>query len=62
VRKSYIIIIKYYDKKTSQGLVLVANMHTTGNPNSYIPKPERATKGTAERGLKNLNKNTTNYS
>jgi hypothetical protein len=46
-----------------QGLVvLVANMHTTGNPNSYIPKPERATKGTAERGLNNLNKNTTNYS
>ena len=46
-----------------QGLVvLVTYMHTTGNPNSYIPKPDRATKGTAERGLNNLNKNTTNYS
>jgi len=37
-------------------------MHTTGNPNSYSPKPERATNGTAERGLKNLNKNTQSYS
>ena len=30
--------------------------HTTGKPNSYSPKPERATKGTADNGLRNLDK------
>ena len=29
---------------------------TPGKPNSYSPKPTRDTKGTAERGLKNLKK------
>jgi len=29
---------------------------TPGKPSSYSPKPTRATKGTAESGLKNLQK------
>ena len=33
-------------------------IHTTGKPNSYSPNPDKATKGTVESGLKNLNKYT----
>lgn len=31
-------------------------IHTTGKPNSYNPNPDKATKGTVESGLKNLDK------
>lgn len=39
---------------------IYASILTPGKPNSYRPKPARATKGTADRGLKSLKVNEKN--